>query len=373
MESSSTPYKYTNRSKFDDENIDRNDVAWDQNSGHGPFTHGKVIPVMEDLESVHIMSSPKSKPATPMKTSHCKGEVLTPEKAIEFMIKERQSMDSEYATLRKQNFELKSELERRSTDMAQPQSLVKSLKKVDHSWELEQRQQEVESKWRAETERVQQENEQLKRRLKENEEKMRVHDKKMLQSVMEESSEQEDINLYSAISTPEQASHQRVSHRHQAYLSREAEDSDEDAAPLNKVTKRAARVQLDTELVPELSFKRSDSVPADLPIEMRRFLWEGSNLWKVPYTGGGFPERRVVMLRRERSPSAHSRSVRLINDDGSFNPIYNSERTKQLFMAYPITIMWYTTGKPGDHHNIRELVLNREAHIIPGKHFKNCV
>ena len=360
------PYvKNTYRHEFADEREEDGGEA--VGSSH-PSSSAQVVPLVTDVENVEVFSTPKSKPFSPMKRSKFKGETLTPQKAIEFMIRERQDMDSEYASLRKQNQELKSELENRYLAFKErEQQITPSPSRV--VVERTVRNREEEERWRQETERVRRENEMLRTQLKDNEDKLRQHYENLLRKV---SSEAESLKNTSRESSPEEMrpeSSQRLSRGGRAKEGRDFDSTrrrgrdsyEEMSSSVSPVVQQSAKVQLHT----EISTRRAQQGTNDTLIPVRRFMWLGANLWKVPYSGGGYPERRMVKLRRETKPGPSARQIRIVNDDGSFDPNFDPNK-RQLFIAFPLTLMWYASGKSGDEANLRELVLNRDAHIIPG-------
>lgn len=375
MESSLSPLKFTQRKHFmqDDDEEERLETL----AAKIPLSPGQIVPIVQDLGTVDIMGSPKTKPFTPTKPSKFKGEVLTPDKVLEFMIKERQAMDVEYASLRKQNNELKTALERRALT---PEVSVKqsppprTLQLPPGSAQAERaaiEKAKEEKKWRDATERVQQENELLKKQLKENEEKMRLHYEHLLQKVTAEARLKEQALL-----------------RDQDEL-REREEADAAVAIKPKASPEVpplvfqqARVEPPARRSLRSTFDSTDDDRGDhsatLPgprlegnagaiVEIRRCLWEGMHLWKVPFNSGGFPERRAVQVRREGRSGSHARRVRVVNDEGTME-IKHPDNNKPIFISYPLTILWYAPGKSSDPNAIRELVLNRDAHVIPG----NC-
>lgn len=332
-------------------------------------SNAQVVPLVTDIEGVEVFSSPKSKPITPMKPSKFKGEVLTPQKAIEFMIRERQEMDSEYAILRKQNHELKSELEVRRRIFEEREQLSPQTPENKVA-EQTARNSKEDMKWRLETERVKRENDELRQQLRDNEAKMRQHYESLLRKV---ASEAEGPKNYSPESSPDEV---RLETSRHVVVKSKSEDTrvmsgargrsrdlyEELPASLSPVAQQSAKIQLHT----EISSSRLRRGSAEDLIPVRRFLWLGANIWKVPYSGGGYPERRMVRLRRETKPGPNARQVRIVNDDGSYDPAFDPGQ-RQLFIAYPLTLLWYAAGKPGDDTNFRELALNRDAHIIPGR------
>lgn len=361
-----TPNRHTVRTQFNDDSSTADDEAFlhdiplDSNTSQSLISPSRIVPMDRDLASIDILSSSKSKPSTPLKlNSKTRGEALTPDKALQFMIKERQDMDIEYANLRKQNSELKDELNKKSSTLDGMTVTDAGIKKVPGADVLKNV-----LKWKAESERVQSENDLLKRQLRENELKMRLHYEGLLLARANEATASQqllsDVHTGTPITpivpiAPSAASPSGVSSVSSAPSSTSKPSIPSiipttiTTTPSEKVSHQSAKVQLNTQLL-----HRSERPILDV----HSFLWDGTAMWKVPFSSTGFPERRIIRIRREFKANDFSRQIRVIDHDGYYRGTNGSE---PLYIAYPITLEWY---KSGDEENCRELVLNRDAHVI---------
>ena len=358
LEGALTPSKYTRRFNFAD------DIE-EEGKEFLPTKHlrGDQIVPLGNMEDVDIMGSPKSKRLTPVKAiNKGRGEILTPEKALEIIIQERQAMDTEYTSLRLQNQELKTELDRRSNESTPAAASRKEVKTAPLSRETSE-----EQAWRVEAERVKRENETLKKQLRDNESKMQQQYDRMMEDISRESKLREAQKAEEAAANKmrEDAKAATKKKNKKKIMSDSSDDEDEGVN-----MRSAAKVQLGTKITPlRTEVPSSANNDSGLCIPVRRMMWEGDSLWKVPFSSGGYPERRDVRLRRERRPGANSREITIVDDDGGFLSPQESLSGLRLFVAYPLTLIWYDAQKAAGSNGNRELVLNRDAHVIPGSKF----
>ena len=94
-------------------------------------------------------------------------------------------------------------------------------------------------------------------------------------------------------------------------------------------------------------------------ITISSLIWDGGYLWKIPYNGKGSPEKRIVSIKRSSvHPSPGSRAV-CIDRNGTLSKPDN-------FIAYPPTLTWYNSDKPGQVKNARELILYEGTCLMEG-------
>lgn len=160
--------KVTVREAFDDDEVE---AILDYRQGSSK----SIAPVVENTDDMEITQIRKEKPSRKEKKSKGKrGETLTAEHAIEFMIKERQAMDEEYAVLRKENEELRNKMDAQQhitptkTDKGPPPPVVVERVVEKHVADPHS------SKWKEDAERLRAENESLRQKYAERERTIEV-------------------------------------------------------------------------------------------------------------------------------------------------------------------------------------------------------
>ncbi len=278
---------------------------------------GMIVPIgnLADSDIIHKKSS---KPAIkePNTKWSGKGEKLTTDAAIQFMIKERAMMDLETAQLRRDNEMLRRSLE-------QKMQLQDRSPQVIH---------------------------------------MAVPSKVGLSEVSDKGSSDSDLREQLANL---KAENERLKLQHIAQGSSDS-GSPIPAPPSSLALAQAAGAALSPPPVSmsQAAIKRD---PLKKPIAHAQeeakvicsILWDGGYLWKIPYNGKGAAERRIVALKRATVyPSPTSRAVR-IDRGGSLSPPEN-------YIAFPPTLMWYNSEKPGQVKNARELILYDGTCLMEG-------
>ena len=299
--------RYTTKAEFGNSpggNESDEDEAIDRRQNVG----GAIVPI-GNIDDTEVYAEKTSKPLQKEKKNSKwggKGESLTTETALQFMIKERAMMELESAKLKRENDELRRGLDRgrpqpasaKSADSGErpsDEALLEELKKVRH------------------------ENEKLKMRQ------------------IAEGAVTVGAPPGGAFPAPPVSGGlvQKGPLRGPAGMGLSSYSSGKSSRP-------------------ELPPPREE--PA-LTIAAR--LWDGGYLWKIPYNGKGAAEKRIVALKRAKVyPSPGSRAV-IINREGKIGSPDN-------FIVFPPTLVWYNSDKPGEVKNARELILYEGSCLIEG-------
>ena len=270
-----------------------------------------VLP-SEKIETCDVQTFSRAKPRKeePKNSKWSgKGESLTTEMAVEFMILERKKMDEEQAALRFENERLKREISQRQTSSLNEGGSINSTNNapaVDENELLRL------------MEELKRENEALKKHV----------------------TAAKDAAVIPAKDTPVRPV----------------------IPPLNLQTASMPAYPSSSPLVQKGPLYTN--AVADLPNceKVPKLLWEGGPLWKIPYNGKGNPEHRVVALKRAMQPGIYSRRVQLINQLGeAILPVAGA-----CYISYPQTLVWFTSEKLGEMRNVRELTLYEGTHIVEG-------
>jgi hypothetical protein len=105
----------------------------------------------------------------------------------------------------------------------------------------------------------------------------------------------------------------------------------------------------------ELSLGKEEPI-YNLPLT----VWNGSILWKIPYSGKGLAEKRYVRIKRAPTSGRHAAPIRLI----SRKPQAENERLQ--YIVTPPTIVWSNPEKADDINNGREIVLTGAMDLLEG-------
>jgi hypothetical protein len=89
-------------------------------------------------------------------------------------------------------------------------------------------------------------------------------------------------------------------------------------------------------------------------------VWEGSLLWKIPYSGRGLAEKRYVRIKRAPRNGQHAAPVRLISRQ------LQTEEEKIQYIVIPPTVVWSNPEKADDINNGREIVLSGAMDLLEG-------
>jgi ankyrin repeat protein len=95
------------------------------------------------------------------------------------------------------------------------------------------------------------------------------------------------------------------------------------------------------------------------PVLIPRLLWEGGQVWKIPYNSKGPPERRYVTIKRVLRPSQNPTSWR---------PVVISPDDSEVvgYIANPPTLVWHSGSSPTDYAYPRELQLQFDSVVTSG-------
>jgi hypothetical protein len=331
------------------------------------------------------MKLPKQKPSVKEKSQRSKGrhgETISTENAVEFMIKERQLMDREFAALRAENDELKDRVDRQQQ---QPRPQSQQPERVIVEKVIEKKVVDPNSlKWKQDAEALRKENEELKRQHAETQAIMKTQRQLALEAQEQHSHlqttarkeansssvERKDDRFVEEKDDPEDSSAFSDDESQEGVMSVRRRQS-EDNLPPRPLSKSRGVPALDLShthnsnsrptSAPSTNKSRSKDVKDSSPnySGLPLLLWKGGILWKIPYNGRGRPERRHVMIKKALKPGKHARSVRIITKEDS-----SLHQTGLIY--YPPTIMWANPDKPDDLQSARELTLFEGAHVVEG-------
>ena len=368
----------TKRDSFTlDTNSDNDEDVHDLKRGYVNNT-GAIAPVVSDLESTDVLHLPKNKPVEPLKKKtgkgFNKGESLTSEAAVSFMIKERQMLDQEFATLRRENDKLKKDLQTQQQHGSGGAVVEKIVEKIIIDPNSK--------KYIADVEKLKIENDLLRKRKSEME--VLLKQRKEVESTDAKAAKPSSIFSFLRAPSP------RVDRNGDSSPEVESDDDDdevveEEEGPESNFVPLASKPSIPiketgTKLVSNKSVgsKASSAAPSVgikstssfIPLTSKKFsalpsvLWEGGKLWKIPYNGKGMPEERMVMIKRSPRPGSQARPVRVlaageVSSDGAVSiPV--------AYIEYPPTLIWYNADKPNESKFARELVLVEGAYVVEG-------
>lgn len=354
---------------FDEEVLSHDDPKMMSQTNTNP---NMIAPIgAGSIDDIEIMKIPKQKPAMKEKKSlkNKSGEKLTTESAVEFMIKERQMMDKEFAALRAENDFLKERVEKQQFTGSHSQiPTERIIEKV-----IEKKIVDPNSlKWREDAEALRKENEELKRIHAETQAKMKT------QKIL--ANEAQEHRLYSLATNPPPQESQP--HHQEEKDDPEDQSSDENASMMSVPRVKANQIPPKSNKplgVPNLDLSGTNTMKTNRPSENNKphrkkgssqpptssspglplILWKGGILWKIPYNGNGRPERRHIVIKKSSKAGKHSRTVKIITNSESA-----LHQTGMIF--YPPTILWANPDKPDDLQHARELTLYEGAHIVEG-------
>mmetsp|Transcript_24624 Transcript_24624/g.36263 ORF Transcript_24624/g.36263 Transcript_24624/m.36263 type:complete len:2041 (+) Transcript_24624:160-6282(+) len=333
-----------------------------------------VAPAVLDIENSEINKFVKHKPARAEKTHTRKGkhgESLSTEDAVQFMIKERQAMDSEYASLRNENETLRSKLSAASVVHSDPVVVERVVEKIVKDDDTQ--------KWKADAQRLRAENEELRRLYKDTQANI---------AKQKELAREAQLHPLSLQRSDSQRGQESLSTNETSPAS---EGGQNDAAEnIKSSTSNNSRPRsVPQGSVPRLQLPRSDSRSFSTPHQegdrmhhvgervttavqpkllgdqshsgLPLLLWKGAILWKIPYNGRGLPERRLVMIKRASHPGPRAKPVSILSGDEM-----GANKSPLGYIVHPPTIIWANPDKKDDLGNARELTLYEGAHVVEG-------
>jgi ankyrin repeat protein len=323
----------------------------------------KVKPVStkfkdDEIENDLVMEKeskvkPKLKEKT--KAKKTKGEVLTPDAALDFMIKERQEFDFECAALRAENDQLREGLEKYShltpskttaRDSSQdPEPEPEVVEKIVIKKILDPNG----KKYKQDAEKLSLENEKLKQQHLEMEALLKQ------QRQLAEEAKQHPISKRKSVTTVDvpETNTTTVPHLHQPEVEVEVVKKKSD-----KKSKKSSKKEMIQKSLTPVSSNNCSTFPM--------LLWKGAILWKIPYNGRGVPERRLVMIKRAPLPGKKAKAVTLLMSEDSSSSKKHTKKEANTYIVNPPTIIWANPEKSNDLKNARELVLFEGAHIVLG-------
>jgi hypothetical protein len=367
--------KQTIRQTFVDDDSDEEVLSHSKTASHGNASANVIAPMGGNMDDIEIMKIPKQKPSMKEKKSskYKSGEKLTTESAVEFMIKERQMMDKEFAALRAENDFLKERVEKQqfTNQSSQSQSQTPTEKeRIVVEKVIEKKVIDPNSlKWKEDAEALRRENEELKRIHAETQAKMKTQ-KKL-------ANEAQEHRLFSSESNP---------HPPEEKDDPEDHSSDENASMMSVPRVKSNEIPPKSKKslgIPNLDLSRTATNLSNRPVSaapsenksqrkkgqsqssspdysgLPLILWKGGILWKIPYNGNGRPERRHVVIKKSSKAGKHSRTVKIITNSES-----SLHQTGLIF--YPPTILWANPDKPDDLQHARELTLYEGSHVVEG-------
>lgn len=395
-ESSYSKPKLTQRASFDD--LDEEEVL------HARKGSNVIAPVVTSIEDTSIYKEKKEKPKLKEKIDLKKGrrgEALSSEAAVEFMIKERQAMDAEYARLRDENIKLKEGL-------LKQQHKAPNAKEVIVEKVVERKIIDPDGfKYKVEAEKLRIENEKLRNMQLQNEQEIMKHKKIAFDAVQHplfkknsplkhEDEDDDSVPQTDVTSTTDSSSAATMAKDNNklpisSQLQRGATYPTQKSSTTESIS--TSSKSLGPASVRLTSSKHSEKIisppqvqairrpPADTSksiaskknpssgkLHVQDFstipyiLWKGGVLWKIPYNGKGLPEKRSVMIKRASKPGTHSKPVKVINKNSSSV----QDDAPIVYIVYPPTIIWANPAKFDDISNARELSLYEGAHVVEG-------
>lgn len=368
--------KRTVRSQFQDDMREEVNVLSSKQFGGAH----SITPVVDDLENAVLHKEKKEKPKMKeKKTKGKRGEALSTEAAVEFMIQERQAMEAEFAALRAENERLQENLGRQQHRASK--EIV--IQKVPDSKLLEDS-----TKWKEEADRLRQENDRLKDLQRKNDIEIQKNkklaadalnhpialknspdptNKKVVEedvphkekppgilkkSNSQRSSTSADLGYLALGNNPSLDSQEFNSEKSALprpnKIRAPSEQSLASSAPSSKANS------------PRKSKQNSKNPQMSIPF----ILWQGGVLWKIPYNGKGLPEKRTIMLKRALKAGPKSKAVSVLQsedieyDTGIVPPV--------AYISFPPTLTWSNPAKFEDANNARELTLYEGAHVVTG-------
>ena len=307
-----------------------------------------------DLESeVKVEEETKVKPKLAFKSKSKgkknKGEALTPEAALDIVIKERQEFDLECAALRAENDELRAGLEKYKhlspSKKPQPEVIEKVVVKkiLDPNGK----------KYKEDAEQLNIENSMLREKHREMEELLEQQRLLALEAQQHPISRRKSLTSGNEGAEVSRAQENIKSSQRQKSGSKKKKSEKKS----DKKTKKSSREEMIQNSLQPVSKDNCSTFPM--------LLWKGAILWKIPYNGRGVPERRLVMIKRAPLPSKKAKPVQILvpNEDGNVNK--KSKKT-EAYIVNPPTIIWANPEKANDLKNARELVLYEGAHVVMG-------
>jgi ankyrin repeat protein len=329
----------TRREEFD-EGSDAEDGEKEEVLGQrGKRDLGAVVPSVASIEAAEVISLQKSKPKLEQKKStkgvH-RGEQLTSEAAVQFMILERQALDEEFAAMRRENEKLRRELQMHQAEpsafVSRPTSAALAGRSPDGatSAALMKKYQDDAEKLRRENEDLNRKKQEMERLLEEQRRVAALAKSQRIESVMDSAS---------------------------ARSQRPQSSSAEPSKPKPPMQRSASMGQPDG----AIDLPTTDRQYSALPV----ILWEGGKLWKVPYNGRGMPEERMVMIKKAQRPGVGARPVRVLAN-GVDSRAYGSAAAPVAYIQYPPTIIWFGADKPQDEKFARELLLTSGTYLVEG-------
>ena len=343
--------------KGDDSDIDSEDDMVLHASISGSL---KKKPVSQEMTHEDVIENDRTAPMESKvkpklkdkKKKQTRGEVLTPEAALDFMIKERQDFDFQCAALRAENDTLREGLEKYKhlTPSKQKHNDPEIVEKVVIKKVLDQNG----KKYKQDAEHLSMENEKLKQQHREMQ-ALLEHQKQLAEEAQRHPISQQRHGTIDNGSHSGQGP-ETIPRQTRNQVNSEVENPEKKKKSDKKSKKNSTKEVIQKSLVP-VSSTNCTTFPM--------LLWKGGILWKIPYNGRGVPERRLVMIKRAPLPGKKSKPVRLLitNADGS---TVKSKKSSETYISDPPTIIWANPDKPSDIKSARELVLYEGAHIVLG-------
>lgn len=305
-----------------------------------------VAPIVTNIEDTVLTREHKEKPATKdkRKGKH-KGVSLTSEMAVELMIKERQAMEMEYASIRRENEILRENLEKQQ-HIPKQQHMIKDDGDINAL--------------KAEHARLVAENEALR--------KVRQEQAEIAKAAMKHPINRR-LSDTTISSTPEMKSaREGPPTPFTPYMTASPASESSPAVSDAPTAPQAAPKPTPNDLQAHFgsqhpALQRSKESPKKAPkyTGLPMILWNGGILWKIPYNGKSLPETRMVMIKRAPAPGPKARPVRVLAQDDA-----NVASIPVAYIAFPPTLIWASAENPGDMKHARELVLHDGTYIVEG-------
>ena len=346
----------TLRNEFSDDSPEeeKEDIVHMRSGRH----QSDVVPVVPNLELAEVTGIQKQKPKDADRKKNIskkalKGQSLTSDDAVAFMIQERQTMDEEFAKLRYENNKLKQDLQLRQ-DVPVSDKATVDLNDKKHFAELERLKYEniILKKKKDEMEALLKERQTI-----ESAEAKKVSQKQLTRREKESSSESDNS------SEPAAERPQKPTMKQQTTVPtlqiQPAPRSEKQRSPKPRPSSANAAKKSPTTGVGStlpLTGKKFNSLPS--------ILWEGGKLWKVPFNGKGMPEERMVMIKRALRPGPQARPVRVLSKGEE--SAEGAVAVPVAYIAYPPALIWYNPDKPNEAKFAREIFLVEGAYIVDG-------
>ena len=343
-----TSIPITRRKEFDNdfEEEEKEDIV---HRKHGISHAGDVAPAVPNLEVEQVVETQRAKPKLPDKKKNStkgihKGQSLTSDDAIAFMVKERQALDEEVAAMRSENNKLKADLK-----MKQEPVVVEKVVVDPNS-----------SKYQADLEKLKIENTALKKKKSEMENLLRSQT--TAPKAIPNHTRPKDrrkTNQKEESSSAESSSEAEENIPRKQQQSKINQTAGKKPSPKNRSDTTHGKSKVG-ETSNEVTLPRTGKKFSSLP----SILWEGGKLWKIPYNGKGMPEERIVMIKRALRPGAQARPVRVLNKGEESRD--GTASVPVAYVAYPPAIIWYNAEKPNEAKFAREIVLIEGAYLVDG-------